>query len=83
MNFRQFLPQGNTVKMTVQPQRLIDTAPQGLQNNSKAAYNQKGSLISTDKVSLNKQYQDTNTEATKFDKQSSKGKDIIEIGSLN
>jgi len=69
---KQFLPQGNTVKMTVQPQRLIDTAPQGLQNNSKAAYNQKGSLISTDKVSLNKQYQDTNTEATKFDKQSSK-----------
>jgi len=67
---KQFLPQGNTVKVTVQPQRLIDTAPQGL--NSKGAYGQKGNLISTDKVSLNKQYDANGTEAIKFDKQASK-----------
>jgi len=46
---KQFLPQGNTVKITVQPQRLIDTAPQG-QQNVKNPQNQRTNLVSTEKV---------------------------------
>jgi polo-like kinase 1 len=49
---KQFLPQGNTVKVTVQPQRLIDTAPIGNQPSSKLAPNQRSNLISTERVSL-------------------------------
>mgnify|MGYP006976801585 CR=1 FL=1 len=53
-NYRQFLPQGNTVKVTVQPQRLIDTAPGGSQQNSKAALNGRSNLVSTDRISMTK-----------------------------
>lgn len=71
---RQFLPQGNTVKVTAQPQRLMETAPQGLQNNSKGSYNQRGSLTSTDKVSGKLQFTETNgPDGINLDKQSSKG----------
>jgi len=47
---KQFLPQGNTVKITVQPQRLIDTAPQGQPSSTR---NNRASLVSTEKVSAN------------------------------
>ena len=47
---RQFLPQGNPIKITQQPQRLIDTAPISNPNN-KLAPNQRSNLISTDRVS--------------------------------
>jgi len=47
---KQFLPQGNTVKITVQPQRLIDTAPQGQPNAVKNPQNQRTNLVSTEKV---------------------------------
>jgi len=47
---KQFLPQGNTVKITVQPQRLIDTAPQGQQNAVKNPQNQRTNLVSTEKA---------------------------------
>lgn len=50
---RQFLPQGNPIKVTQQPQRLIDTAPISNPNN-KLAPNQRSNLISTDRVSLSK-----------------------------
>jgi len=66
---KQFLPQGNTVKITAQPQRLLDTAPQGQQNNSKLPQNQRNNLISTDKISANNA---NTTEATKLEKQTSK-----------
>jgi len=57
---KQFLPQGNTVKITVQPQRLIDTAPQSQPNS--AGLNPRNNLISTDKVTVGK---DLNLEASK------------------
>jgi len=47
---KQFLPQGNTVKIAVQPQRLIDTTPQGQQNAVKNPQNQRSNLVSTEKV---------------------------------
>jgi polo-like kinase 1 len=47
---KQYLPQGNTVKISVQPQRLIDTAPQGQQNAVKNPQNQRTNLISTEKA---------------------------------
>jgi len=69
---KQFLPQGNTVKVTVQPQRLIDTAPQGqLQNNSKSIQNPRDNLIMTDKALINK-VQTPNGQDLKLEKQSSK-----------
>jgi polo-like kinase 1 len=52
---RQFLSQGNPIKATQQPQRLIDTAP--ISNSAvggKLAPNQRSNLISTDRVSLSK-----------------------------
>jgi len=64
---KQFLPQGNTVKVTVQPQRLIDTAPQGQLNGAK---NPRDNLISTDKIGLSKS-PDANGP-TKLEGQSSK-----------
>jgi len=51
---KQFLPQGNTVKVTVQPQRLIDTAPQGQMNSLRSPQNQRDNLISTDKITISK-----------------------------
>jgi len=58
---KQFLPQGNTVKVTVQPQRLIDTAPQGQLNDGKSG--QRANLISTEKVSLGKEVTGTEQPA--------------------
>ena len=52
-NNRQFLPQGNTVKVSVQPQRLIETQPITNQPSSnKLPSNQRNNLISTDKIAL-------------------------------
>ena len=51
---RQFLPNGNTVKMTVQPQRLIDTQPGSQQSMSKIPSNQRNNLVSTERVPLSK-----------------------------
>jgi len=53
---KQFLPQGNTVKMTVQPQRLMETQPVNQQSTSKAGSgNPRNNLINTDKISLKNQ----------------------------
>jgi polo-like kinase 1 len=60
---KQFLPQGNTVKITVQPQRLIDTAPQSQPNSAGLNSNQRNNLISTEKVSLGGK--ELTTEASK------------------
>jgi len=50
---KQFLPQGNTVKVSVQPQRLIETQPINNQPSSnKLPSNQRNNLISTDKIAL-------------------------------
>jgi polo-like kinase 1 len=50
---KQFLPQGNTVKVSVQPQRLIETQPITNQPSSnKLPSNQRNNLISTDKIAL-------------------------------
>jgi polo-like kinase 1 len=51
---KQFLPQDTTVKVNLQPQRLIDTAPMGNPQNNKLGLNQRSNLVSTDKVSLSK-----------------------------
>jgi polo-like kinase 1 len=51
---KQFLPQDSTVKTTIQPQRLTETAPMGNQPSSKLSNNQRSNLVSTDKVSLSK-----------------------------
>jgi len=51
---KQFMPQESTVKVNLQPQRLIDTAPMGNQPSTKLANNQRSNLVSTDKVSLSK-----------------------------
>jgi len=45
---KQFLPHGSTAKLTVQPQKLNETAP------NQPAQNQKGSLLNTEKPSSNK-----------------------------
>jgi len=65
---KQFLPQGSTVKITVQPQRLIDTAPQSQPNSAQLPSSQRGNLASTEKVSeLKRSEQD---DANKLNKQS-------------
>jgi polo-like kinase 1 len=54
---KQFLPQASSVKIAVQPQRLVDTAPLGnLQNNNniKLQNNQRNNLVSTERLALKK-----------------------------
>lgn len=48
------MPQGNPVKVAVQPQRLIDTAPLNLQSQPKLNPSQKTNLTSTEKLPTNK-----------------------------
>jgi len=55
---KQYLPNGNTVKMTVQPQRLVDTQPVNQQSMSKIPSNQRNNLVSTDRVPLSKGSED-------------------------
>lgn len=76
------MPQGNTVKVTVQPQRLIDTAPQGQLNNPKNPQNQRNNLISTDKIAMNKTPDANGFESAKLERQSSKGLLTISNSSL-
>jgi hypothetical protein len=55
---RQFLPQGTSssanVKVTVQPQKLLETAPVASQQSTKMGYTQKSNFMSTDKLSSSK-----------------------------
>jgi hypothetical protein len=49
------MPQGNTVKVAVQPQRLIDTAPlNNAQSQSRLNPSQKGNLASTERLNSQK-----------------------------
>jgi len=68
---KQFLPQGSTVKLTVQPQRLIDTAPQSQPNSAQLPSSQRGNLVSTEKISDFKP-RSPEEDANKLNKQSSK-----------
>lgn len=64
---KQFLPQASSVKIAVQPQRLVDTAPLGnLQNNNniKLQNNQRNNLVSTERLALKKGQSSENVQSS-------------------
>jgi len=69
---KQFMPQGNTVKVAVQPQRLMETAPIG-KDQIKLPNNQRSNLIATDKISLPKNQEKDNLALTNFNMTGSTG----------
>jgi len=81
---KQFLPEDCTVKLAVQPQRLVDTAPLDLENN-KVQNNQRKNLISTDRGGQRKP-QSTEVTQNVERQPSSKGDEAINgfpAGTLN
>jgi len=72
---KQFLPEGSAVKITVQPQRLVDTVPLNQESDIKSQNNQRKNLINTDRGGLKKSQ---NEAAQNADQQvNSKGEENI------